>query len=240
MRRAVSDSFSLQRTLWIAKAFLVLNRRMLGLGMVILLLVAVLYWFFIDYIQQETHYPGADMRIPYFLVVSGIYMILGALLVSTQFKYMHKTGRNNQQLTLPVNSLEKLCAAILISIICYGLIAYLIVLSFTMIIGADIWGSFTEEVVLVQIRNNLFWQSIFLFGAAFFRKNQFLSTLAILLVSGFIYAGITNLMLIGSMSDGTISYVAPFRFFDMWYVIYGTIAFMIGISYLRLKTYEVS
>ena len=186
---------------------------------------------------------------------TGILFLGGLVLTSQMFQELHAPSRSWAYLTLPVSTLEKLIGAWLLSsplfILAYTAITFAIYLFSTLIAGFSIspfsyfsyeyWDTITSYMVV---------QTIFLWGAAYFRKLNFLKTLLVLVVLPIIL-GIYGALLGWLLFEDTNIHIGPdtteingivnhgvvpiFRF--MWYALFGP--YMLLTTYFTLKERQV-
>jgi hypothetical protein len=113
---------------------------------------------------------------------NGFFFIGGIILTSPIFKELHYPNRSYSFLSLPASTLEKLIGSWLLTsplyIIVFTLISFVIYLISLLIAGAPFaFSNFFTESYGDTISNYLVIQTIFLWGACYFRKNNLLKTL---------------------------------------------------------------
>ncbi len=148
-------------------------------------------------------------------IVPLYYVVLfvgGFVFTSNIFSELHSTQRSIPFLTLPVSSFERFANSWLLTAIIYPLLALLV---FTLIIflshlilginfenGAfsAVWSAEAIKIVWIYVIT----QSIFLFGAIYFRKHNFIKTL----LSLFVIPNIIGLFLFiaGYLVFGTLNF----------------------------------
>lgn len=125
--------------------------------------------------------------------IQGLYLaalLIGGLIFTSQiFKELHSPHRSYFFLTLPASTLEKLAGAWLLTspiyILGFTLISFIIFLISFLIGGIPFSLSyFFNEELGGTITSYMVTQTIFLWGAVYFRKNNFLKT--VLTLIGFI------------------------------------------------------
>ncbi len=157
-----------------------------GTLMVISLLVAYF---------NPANLPGL---IPFYL---SIMFIGGYIFTSNIFSELDYPRRAHHYLTLPVSVTERLGSAWIVTGILYPLLAFLsiglivFVANLIMNFAFDLqpFQGVFSQTGLNAIRTYLVTQSVFLLGAAYFRKNNFLKTLLAMFVVGMVLAVITGL-----------------------------------------------
>ena len=129
-------------------------------------------------------------------VLFGILLFIGGYVASSRaFREAHDRTRNHDWLMLPSSTLEKLTARLVLTSVGYaaGVVIFYSVFSVvaaglsSLIFGGHrgLFAPWTREVGLM-LANYLVMQSVFLVGAAFFRKNHFVKTVLSLTVIGFV------------------------------------------------------
>lgn len=123
--------------------------------------------------------------------LQGLYLfafVLGGFIFTSQiFKELHAPNQSYAFLTLPSSTLEKLTAAWLITsplyILAYSLLTFMLYLVSVIIAGDGFPISyFFNKLFGGTIIFYLIFQTIFLWGACYFRKNNFLKTLLTLII----------------------------------------------------------
>ncbi len=126
--------------------------------------------------------------------LTGLYFIAmfigGYIFTSNFFGELHQPQRSYQYLTLPVSTTERLLSAWIITAVVFPLVSILmmavIVLAANLImtIALDVapFRSVFTQGSWTSIKVYMVTQSVFLFGAAYFRKNNFLKTVLALFV----------------------------------------------------------
>ncbi len=131
--------------------------------------------------------------------LTGLYFTVmfigGYIFTSNIFGELHQSRRSYQYLTLPVSTTERLFSAWIITAILFPVIA---ILSMALIVlVANLVMNFTFDVTPFQsvfstgswtsVKLYMVTQSVFLLGAAYFRKNNFLKTVLALFVLSVIF-----------------------------------------------------
>lgn len=186
------------------------------------------------------------------------YMIGGLVLTSMIFNEVHSPTKAFQFLTLPATTFEKLSAAWFTGTVIYTAItmASIVVLSVLIEIIKGIytgdWASlfifnpFTSEILGTTLLF-FFYQSIFLLGAVYFQKNNFLKTL--LVIIGFslgLFFFLSISMLIFGLAQNEEFFVniqfgsQPWLGLVKYAAGTGLTLFFIWLSYLQLKKKQVA
>lgn len=116
-----------------------------------------------------------------------VFVITGLIFTSQVFMELHAPNQAYAYLTLPVSTLEKLLGSWFITsplyVLLYTAATYAIYLISTLVSGLAVSpASFFNSDFLHTIGSYMVVQTIFLWGASFFRKNNFLKTVLSLLV----------------------------------------------------------
>ncbi|MBW3546095.1 MAG: hypothetical protein KY428_10950 [Bacteroidetes bacterium] len=116
-----------------------------------------------------------------------VFVITGLIFTSQVFMELHAPNQAYAFLTLPVSTLEKLLGSWFITsplyVLVYTAATYAIYLISTLVSGFAVSpASFFTTDFLYTIASYMVIQTIFLWGASFFRKNNFLKTVLSLLV----------------------------------------------------------
>lgn len=189
----------------------------------------------------------------FFLFVGGI------LLTSNVFKELSSKNRGWFYLILPANPFEKVSSYWLLTTIGFVLISTLTLILSSIILSTFLSLLFTTEFYVFNpftvhylwvLINYFIVQSLFFFGAIFFRKNNFIKTVLSIFVFAFILiiiSAIVIYLLFGSTDIGTNDFnLSDDKFFTVTLpyaaktLYYGLmIPFFITVSYFKLKEREV-
>lgn len=192
--------------------------------------------------------------------VQGFYLAAftfgGLIFTSLIFKELHSPHRSYFFLTLPASTLEKLTAAWLLTsplyILAFTLISFVIYFISFLIAGIPFsFAYFFNDGLGEAILSYMVIQTIFLWGAVYFRKNNFLKTLLslILLAIGLgMYAGLLGVLLFESntISISPTSHPELIAFFKQvigptfQFLFWGVLGpYMLVMTYFTLKEREV-
>lgn len=163
---------------------------------------------------------------------------------STMFNELNSAGSASQFLTLPASTLEKLTAAWLVSYVAYTAVGMAALYILSLIVGVNV-SSMSTFTSLSGFYIYTILQSVFLFGAIYFKANNFLSTLVAMLVFAI------GLSLISITLNSFIPNIAPLLFsvssyFSVETPIGGIVNTVIislvflGFAYLRLKNRQIA
>ncbi len=136
----------------------------------------------------------------------------GYIFTSNIFNEMHQIQKSYSFLTLPVSINERLAAAWLLTGILFPIVSLLIMAAIVLL--ANLIMNLTVDMAPFQsvfsptslklIKIYVITQSLFLLGAVYFRKNNFLKTLLALIVVSLIlniYTGLVGWALFGSLNS---------------------------------------
>ena len=250
-----SSVFSLQRF------YLVLRRHMMYNQKTLLVSFAAAGAFLLVVSFLNTFTSRGEFSIETFNILGMVLLFVGGfLLTSRVFNELHTPARGQFFLTLPASNLEKLATAWLVSAPVYTIIALLgltLVSLLASLLSALAFGSgimvfnpLTKPVIFMA-GIYLVTQSVFLLGAVYFRKNNFMKTLLALFVIQAVISTVLSLVFYlmfgrgGFQLTGEEIMVFP-AFLTEWLprimkvVFWGlTAPFFLVVSYVRLKEREV-
>lgn len=250
------NQFSMERFKLVMKRTIALNQRMWMIGFLsvagFLLVIALLPFISGMFSVSLTGFAAVREAAIFF------YMLGGLVLTSMIFNELHTPTKAFHFLTLPAKTLEKLGAAWFTGSVVYTIItmASIVVLSVLIEtvkgINTGIWSTFyvfnpfTLEI-LSTILLFFFYQSIFLLGAVYFQKNNFLKSLLVIIVFslGFIFLLNIGLLIFGLAQNEEFFVNIQFGS-QLWFVYakYATGAgltlLFIWLSYLQLKNKQVA
>lgn len=181
------------------------------------------------------------------------FYLVGLIFTSQIFIELNSPNQAYSFLTLPVSTLEKLLGSWLLTsplyVIGYTVVAYLIYLLGVAVSGFAVpadsffWGGYWESVA-----SYLVIQTIFLWGACYFRKNNFLKTVLVQIVLWIaigVYAGLLIWILFGSQLHANVdnmeisekpAFVENVLEPGMKFLFWGVLGpYMLLISYFTLK-----
>jgi hypothetical protein len=177
-----TNSYNPQRQLLLLRRQLSVSQQnwLIAAGAIfgVLLIISVL---------MATFMPGSLPEIQGFYLAA--FTFGGLIFTSLIFKELHSPHRSYFFLTLPASSLEKLVGAWLITsplyILGFTLLSFIIYFISFLISGLPFSLSyFFNERLGESILSYIVIQTIFLWGAVYFRKNNFLKTVLTVLVLG--------------------------------------------------------
>lgn len=250
------NRFSFTRFQLVLKRYVVLNQRTWLIGFLcvaaFLLLIAVL----------PTISNMFNVAQPGFIAIReltiSLYSLGGLILTSMIFNEIHTSTKAFQFLTLPSTTLEKLSAAWFTSSIVYTVISMISIVVLSILIelikgvNTGIWtpfhifNPFTSDV-FSAILSFLFYQSIFLLGAVYFKKNNFIKTFLVIVVFvlGIIFVLNIALLIFGLSQNQeffmNIQFDAQRWLTPVKYLLgVGLTLFFFWLSFLQLKNKQVA
>lgn len=246
-----TNSFSIPRLLLVCLRFFVYNRRpwLIGFGAVTGFILAI--WLFPLLLASDPVHQYSFENLQGTALF--FYVLGGLLLTSNLFSELHTPSSAFQFLTLPATTFEKLFAAWLISSLLYTIIVMtgLIGLSFfvesvsAMFAGAGInytlFNPFSADA-LNSIGTYFVFHSLFMLGAVYFRKNNFLKTIFTLILLFILLMSIsaTALLLMGDRIEAVVE-ITLFDDMSGIQIIVWTVLtlFILFLSYIRLRNKQV-
>ena len=177
-----------------------------------------------------------------------IFQYTGYAFTSTMFNELNSAGSSPQFYTLPATNFEKLTAAWLISYVCYTVVGLIALYVLNLLSGMST-GWFFSIDTFNKLWTYTIFQSIFLFGAVYFKANNFLSTIVAILGAlislGLIFLLITKLVPAGF--EGWSFKIPTTLFMSSTSHIVSSIVFTLVVSalfiwfaYLRLKNRQIA
>ncbi len=225
-------------------------------GILLVLFLATAYGFNEDgEIKWDLHYP--------FFIVT--FVVLGVGFTSLAYKDLLQVNKAYAYLTLPVSNLERLISMLLLTSVVFTAFYVLYYWIFAAILNG-IGGLYTDlnfvtfdptnEIVVKAVKMYIVLQSIFLLGAASFKRFPFLFTMLTIFVAVVIFVTVTGLTIrvvyadfinqnieinpdryisdgVQKFMEENLEKIARFTF---WYVL---APFCWFITYLKLKEREV-
>lgn len=206
-----------------------------------------------------TAYLNPDKLMNMLIVYAFVFFIGGLIFSSQVFMELNSPNQAYSFLTLPVSTLEKLFGSWLLTtplyILVYTFVTYTIYLLSTLITGFAIspFEHFGWEAYFELIGAYLVIQTIFLWGACYFKKNNFLKTVLslIVFVSALCLWGVFLVwVLFGEQRELSVTpsetQEAINSFLEAWlaptleFLFWGVLGpFMLLISYFTLKEREL-
>lgn len=250
-----SNQFSVTRFQLVLKRYVALNQRTWLIGFLcvagFLLAIAVL----------PTMSDMMNVQRPGFIAIRGftlsLYTLGGLILTSMIFNEVHSPTKAFQFLTLPSTTSEKLFAAWFTGSFVYTVVSMVAIFALSILVEVvkgvnlgiwtpfNIFNPFTADVIST-ILGFFFYQSIFLLGAIYFKSNNFIKTLLVVIVFvlGALFVLNIGLLIFGLSQNqefflniqlGTL-WLTPLKY------IVGTIltTVFIWLSYLQLKNKQVA
>ncbi len=252
----IKNDFSISRFQLVLKRFLALNQRTWLIGFLcvagFLLAIAVL----------PTMSDMMNVQRPGFIAIRGftlsLYTLGGLILTSTIFNEVHSSTKAFQFLTLPSTTSEKLFAAWFTGSVIYTVVSMVAIVLLSLLIeiikgvNLGIWTPFNifnpfAPDVISSILGFFFYQSIFLLGAVYFKKNNFIKTLLVIIVFVLGALFVLNIgLLIFGLSQNQEFFLNIQLGAQRWFTVLkymlgtGLTVFFIWLSYLQLKNKQVA
>jgi hypothetical protein len=254
----MSSSFSFRRFQWAAKRFYHLNQKNWLIGLLGAIGILLAFWllavFFVSSSGPQIHFEMIEGGAMFF------YLIGGLALTSHIFHEIHSRNRSYQLLTLPATTLEKFSAAWFVSSLAYTFVAVAAIFTLsiiTEIISAFSFSNWSDIKLfnplstnhLESFSNYFFYQSIFLLGAVYFKKNNFLKTVLVIItffIGMFMIIAVSGFFITFFMADQFTFDIDLSELTDTWPVIvwqFSRFIFMIVIlffGYLQLKYKQIA
>jgi len=180
------NRFSFSRFTHLCKRTIELNVSSWLMGFFAVLGILLIIWFFPILIGGTIWH---DYQINNLLPAATVLFILGGLFITSAiFKELHSSTTSFQFLTLPATSFEKLLSAWAITTVLYIFASFIFYFLLTLIIQLITAVTLSNDLsirlfnpldlgVLEPVISYLYYHSIFLLGAVYFVKNNFLKTL---------------------------------------------------------------
>lgn len=184
---------------------------------------------------------------------NALFFIGGIILTSQIFLELHYPNRSYSFLSLPASTLDKLTGSWLLTsplyILAFGLISFVIHFATFLLAGIPYsFSYFFTESYGTAVSNYLVIQTIFLWGACYFRKNNLLKTLLAMIVL-FIVVGIFTISLLWVFfGGGTAVHISSPNFQNFLESGFATLMqiffwalgpYMLLMSYFTLKERQV-
>lgn len=198
---------------------------------------------------------------PGFIAIRGLtlslYTLGGLILTSMIFNEVHSPTKAFQFLTLPSTTFEKLSAAWFTGSVVYTVISMIAIVVLSILIevikgvNTGLWTPFNvfnpfAADVISSILGFFFYQSMFLLGAVYFKKNNFIKTLLVVIVFvlGTLFVLNIGLLIFGLSQNqefflniqlDTQRWLTPVKYL----LGTGLTLFFIWLSYMQLKNKQV-
>ncbi len=205
------SSFSFDRCWLVAVRFWKLNQKSWLTGLFVAAGLIFSFWLLFGFYLFDPSGPAVAVNMT--AMIEGpamfFYLIGGLALTSMIFSEVHTSTRAHQFLTLPASTLEKFAAAWFVTSLAFTVFTMLAILGLSLIVELITavrlwaWSQFSlfnpfSGNHLESIGNYFFYHSIFFLGAVYFRKNNFLNTVLVIIVffiGMFILIGIGGLII---------------------------------------------
>lgn len=244
-----SNLFSFERFQLLAKRTISLNQKNWVIGFASAFGILALAWF-LPILTGLTVWHGYQinslMPAATFLFTAG-----GLFITSTMFDELHSPTTAFLNLTLPATTYEKLNNAWFISVVLFTITAFtgyfvlhlLIQLITAVIVSStpdiQLFNPFSKDVGTL-LYTYVAYNSVFLLGAAYFKKNNFLKTLVAII---FVGVGLSFISLVAAFLSVENSFHISFSEINstiLHFITIGFISLMLFFSYIRLKNRQVA
>jgi hypothetical protein len=193
---------------------LLLRRQILSNGRSLLIAFGGVAGFLLIVTLLVAYFDPSELNNLKSLYFSAMF-IGGFIMTSNMYAELHQIQRSYSYLTLPVSVSERLLSGWIISGIIFPAVSLLVIalivllsnLIMALLVESAHFQSLFYEGSLQVIKIYMITQTVFLLGAVYFRKNNFLKTiLALFLVMVVInlYIGLVGWTLFGSFTDGNM------------------------------------
>lgn len=253
---SMMNNFSVSRFQLVLKRYVALNQQTWLIGFLcvagFLLAIAIL----------PTMSDMMNVQRPGFIAIRGftlsLYTLGGLILTSMIFNEVHSPTKAFQFLTLPSTTSEKLFAAWFTGTVIYTVVSMVAIFTLSILVEVikgvnlgswtpfNIFNPFTADVIST-ILGFFFYQSMFLLGAVYFKKNNFIKTLLVIIifVLGSLFVLNIGLLIFGLSQNQefflNIQLDAQSWFTLLKYILgIGLTIFFIWLSYLQLKNKQVA
>lgn len=191
----MTPGFSFARLKQIITRLMIINKKTYALGVGGTLVGLYAFWLMMAIFNSEN--SPLEISMGALTLGTYVYRFAGYLLTASIFNELHSPGSASQFLTLPATTGEKLFSSWIISFVLYTIVAFigisllLCVIILTGNLFFDLELHSLSELFNAYVKNMslsyLFFNSVFLLGAVYFKGNNFLKTaFSILLFLAFV------------------------------------------------------
>lgn len=249
------SGFSIDRFLQVSRRFLLINRKKWAIGFAGAIGLLFVVWFAMNTLGQH----NVNSALFTLSLGLGLFQLGGYVITGNILNELNRTGSASQLFTLPASTFEKLFSAWFVTYLCYSFFGILILYLFYLLLGVgntvffDIRPDYTLNIFEAEIADHLrtytVYHSIFLLGAAYFRKYNFLKTALsiILFFAGLAIIFILLFYVFGGEFWNSILYaetILGIRVESAWMLkVVGSVAvtaLFLVFAYLRLKNRQVA
>ncbi len=200
MKAILSNSLSFERVIQLCRRSIAIKKRMIMIGGAIIVgIIALLYIPMVALAPSNFKSLGP---VNIMTIAFTLFTWAGYGLTSTMFEEINSAESATQYFTLPASSFEKLTSALALSYISYSILGLFALHFISLILGID-----SNFIFKIETLNNLLmytiFQSVFLFGASYFKTNNFLSTVVSILAFMIVFSIIIFVLdYVGLSSEG--------------------------------------
>lgn len=242
-----SNSFSYQRFQLYTKRTIFLSQKLWLIGFSSVFGILALIWF-IPILTDMTVWHGYQIENLFPMAVF-LYIFGGLLITSSLFNELHSPTTAFLNFTLPVTAFEKLLSAWVVSTILFSIAAVTgyFLLHLLLQLSSPLFSASPPALQLFNpidqqlstaIQHYIFYNSVFLLGAVYFKKNTFLKTLLSIILFGVLMAFILGV--VGFFHTGNIFLLTFVSKTVLDLITLGFILMMLFFSYIRLKNRQVA
>lgn len=175
-----TSGFSSDRFIHLCKRFIAINQRTWAIGFAGAMSLIIAIWLLFSFADLPDNLIYSTIS----TLLQEMYLLGGLIITSVMFNELHNTGTASQMLTLPASTFEKLFSVWFLSYLCFTIFAFTLIVLIHFIFGLsmDISGTAvnstgTGKGLFGQFLSYTVFHSVFLLGAIYFRKNNFVKTL---------------------------------------------------------------
>lgn len=245
MSMAVTNNFSMDRIIYLCKRYIAIKKNMIFIGLAAMASIIVFIKAVLIYLGDGSHNLAPAILSLAFV----IFQYAGYAFTSTMFNELNSAGSAPQFYTLPATTFEKISAAWLISYVGYTLVGLTALYILSLLSGMEA-GWFFSLNTFTELWIYTIFQSIFLFGAVYFKANNFLSTivamLGLMISLGLIYFLLEHIHVFDSMKTWTFSIPTTLLASTTTHIISSIVftviltSLFIWFAYLRLKNRQIA
>lgn len=244
-----TNSFSFERFLLLTKRTIILNQKSWVIGFSSAYGILALAWFLPIFTALPVwHSYQINSLLP---AATFLFSAGGLFITSTLFDELHSPTTAFLNFTLPATAFEKLFNAWFISFVLFSVTAlagyfvlHLLIQLITVLITSSAsavqpFDPFSKEVMRL-IHNYVAYNSVFLLGAVYFKKNNFLKTLLVMILFGVGMAFISGIIAFFSAENSFHISISELNTTVLYLITVGFISLMLFFSYIRLKNRQVA
>lgn len=248
-----TSGFSFDRFFNLCRRFIALNQRKWVIGFAGAIGLLIVVWLGTNIFNL----PHQQSTLIVLSIGFLLYQLGGYALTSTLFSELNSVGSAPQMYTLPASNFEKLSASWFLSYVCYTVlvVSALYLLGVVIGFGSFLFNqpaggpgiSFLETDVFNKILTYTIYHSVFLLGAVYFHKFNFLKT-ALAIIVFFAALGIITVIFINFIAgvENSHQFFSQFQALEEYersirflFTLMMTVLFL-TFAYIRLKNRQVA